>query len=111
MKYLTKDEMVPVWNQFLKEIEEYLVYNNRRNCYLQASIPDYLFSSLMNGIIKEGDDTIIYRLPALISPMNISGCEIHFTETNENKLSLYDYLESKTVSVIEKDLESVESNS
>lgn len=101
--------MIPVWNHFLKEVEEYLVSNNKRNFYLQASIPDYLFSSLLNGVIKEGENTIIYKLPASISPMRIAGCEIHFTETSENKLSLYDYLESKTIPVIERNLESVES--
>ena len=92
MKYLTKDEMIPKWEQFQKEIEFYILSNGLKNYYLEARVPDYFFSSLLNGVIREENNTILYKVPASMSPIKIAGCEIHFIETNENRLSLYYYI-------------------
>lgn len=107
MKYLTKDEMLPKWTQFKKEIEAYILSSSVKPYYLEARVPDYLFSSLLNGVVREGNNTILYKLPVFLNPMKIADCEVHFIETNENKLSLYNHAKSDAVVVIEKDLEVV----
>ncbi len=105
MKYLAKSEMEPIWNEFRNEIEVYILSIGLNDSCLDVKVPNYFLSSLFNMVVNEGDDTVLYKHPGQIPPIKISGIEIHFTETVENKLSFYDYAKSDSIPVIERNLE------